>query len=74
MTMPMECTQTITSPNTLSDYYLDLLAEMIGDVCESCETTEDVSIQIDPYDQDVHNTLRYAPLCDACYDRYAEDI
>ena len=42
--------------------------------CECCETTEGVYHVIDPYDQDVNNTVRWCYLCKICEQIRCDDI
>jgi hypothetical protein len=44
-------------------------------ICERCHKKKaSVKERIDPYDQDVNETIRKVFLCDGCYRERAEDI
>jgi len=42
--------------------------------CEFCGTTEGVTLDVDPYDQDVNNVTRYVYACDSCLTERAAEI
>ena len=43
--------------------------------CSTCgKKLPDVTKRIDPYQQDVNNTVTYRNLCDGCYQNCVDDI